>query len=376
MKIFFFANTDWYLYNFRIGLAEAAKSRDADVIMLSPPGPFAPKIQENNFKWICVPMKRGSISPIKEIPSILNLIRIYSKEKPDLAQHFTLKCLIYGTIAAKLSGTPNVVNSITGLGYIFTNKSPKARFLNFIISPILRFILSFKNSYVILQNSDDFEELTKRKIINSDKTILIKGSGVNTDDFCPLKLNFNQTPKVLLATRLIWDKGISDYIKAVKILKQNGVNAEFLLAGNIDSGNPASVSNKDINKWIFEGIIHYLGHVEDMCSLLKKVDIVTLPTTYGEGVPRILIEAAASSVPLIATDVPGCREIVRHNKNGILIPPKDYLALADAINGLINNPEERIRMGKNGRQIAVQEFDEKIVIKKTLCVYQKLLSTI
>ena len=182
--------------------------------------------------------------------------------------------------------------------------------------------------------------------------------------------------KYFLATRLIWDKGIADFIKAAKDIKQkNHIDAEFLLAGNIDRGNPASVSKKDIDQWIDEGFIHYLGNVLDMCSLLQEVDIVVLPTTYGEGVvPRILIEAAACGLPLIATDVPGCREIVRSDYNGILTPPNDSIALAKAIARLLKDPLERALMGKNGRKIAREEFDEKIVIKKTLDVYQRLLS--
>ena len=202
MKILLFANTDWYLYNFRKALAEELKKRYADVILMSPRGAFADRLMQSQFHWICAPMKREGINPVAQIPTIINLARIYFKEKPDLSQHFTLKCIILGTIAAKLSGTPCIVNSITGLGYIFANNSLKARLLSFVIKPILRIILSFNNSVVILQNSDDSKELVNRKFVSRNRVILIKGSGVNTETFRPYGRSRNQVPKVLFSDSL------------------------------------------------------------------------------------------------------------------------------------------------------------------------------
>jgi glycosyltransferase involved in cell wall biosynthesis len=228
-------------------------------------------------------------------------------------------------------------------------------------------------SRLIVQNPDDGEQFVQHKLVDKGRVHLIRGSGVNTGHFTPKLQALARNPlKVLLATRLLWDKGVREYVEAARRLKGEGMELEFLLAGTGDKGNPASIPGEQIEAWAREGVVTLLGHVEDMRALLRNTDMVVLPS-YREGVPRILIEAAACGLPIVATDVPGCREIVVHGRNGLLVPPHDAVSLASAIKHLAVNPQRRVEMGTAGRELTLKEFDERLIIAKTLAVYDKLL---
>lgn len=376
MKILLFANTDWYLYNFRLALAKAIRELGFDVVLVSPPGSFGACLEAEGFYWIPQPMNRRSLNPWGEWKLILELISLYRRERPDIVHHFTIKPVVYGTMAAKLAGIPNQVNAVTGLGHVFTNKNTRTIFLRAVLRLLFRSLLNGEKSRMIVQNRDDYSFFQKKRLIKPDRIRLIRSSGVNTSKFCdvPRKLNRKSIFIVLMATRLIWDKGIGEYVKAARILKNKKRNIQFLIAGSPDEGNPASVSDKDIDEWVGEGIVEILGHVEDMPTLLNSVDLVVLPS-YREGLPRILVEAASCGLPIIATDVPGCREIVEHRLNGLLVEPRDSGALAAAINYLAENPAECVRMGDAGRQKALAEYDERQVIRETLAVYNELFSS-
>jgi glycosyltransferase involved in cell wall biosynthesis len=301
--------------------------------------------------------------------TIIRLAKLYRRERPDIAHHFTIKCVLYGSIAAKLAGINGVVNALAGLGYIFSDDAAKARMLKIIIQRFCKLFL--RSTQVIFQNPEDRLTFLSTGLVDENASHLIRGSGVDVERFKPRsKQSASRKKYVLLASRLLWAKGLAEYVEAARLVRQQMPEAVFLIAGEIDPGNPASVPQDVIDEWKYQGDVEMVGHCEDMQALIEKADLVALPTYYGEGVPRILIEAAASGKPLVATDVPGCREIVRGKFNGTLIPPRDSRALAQAITEILPDDICRARMGKHSRQLACSEFSEERVIKKTLQVYE------
>ncbi len=306
----------------------------------------------------------------------MRLALLYRRERPDVVHHFTIKCVIYGAVAAAFARVPARINAVAGLGYVFSNKSLKARLLRPLVSSFMRWSLNNARSRLILQNPDDVKAFTLAGIVDASKIHLIKSSGVDTQRFRPLgELSFpGQATRVLLAARLLWDKGIAEYVQAARKLHCAGLPIRFFLAGAPDHGNPSSVRRDELDAWAAEGVVEVLGHVDDMRELLDNTDIMVLPSYYGEGVPRSLIEAAACGLPIVTTDSQGCREVVTDGVDGLLIPARNFEALAGAIQRLHENPALRRELGGLARQRALAEFDECIVIEKTQSVYQDLLS--
>ena len=374
MKVLLFANTDWYLYNFRLGLAKFLRDNGFEVVMISPQGPYGPRLVAEGFRWIPLQMDRRSLNPWRELRLIAQIASILRAEKPALVHNFTIKCVVYGSLAARWAGVQARVNAVTGLGYVFIGQDFRARFLRPIVGALLKLAFNGIAARLIVQNQDDSAAFVDAGLVLKDFVRLIKGSGVDTSRFYPrLEARPAGSLRVLLASRLLWDKGIGEYVEAARQIKRQGLAVEFLLAGDIDSGNPASVSADDVESWRAAGIVRPLGHVEDMAVLLSDIDVMVLPSSYGEGVPRSLIEAAACGLPIITTDAPGCREIVEEGVNGYLVPVRDAHALADAIRRLSANPTLRQSMGLAGREKVLKEFDERIVFEKTLAVYRELL---
>ncbi|MDT8383275.1 MAG: glycosyltransferase family 4 protein [Gammaproteobacteria bacterium] len=374
-KVLLLANTDWYLYNFRLPLANALRERGYEVVLVSPPGEYTCLLQQAGFRWLPLTMNRGSVNPISQVKSIAALVRLYRREKPDLVHHFTIKCVLYGSLAARLTGNPACINAVAGLGFIFSSSSSKALLLRPLIKVLLRILSSGSSSRLIVQNSEDRDRFIASGLVSQKYIRLIRGSGVNTQRFHPSNRNETRDNyRVLLATRLLWDKGVAEYVEAARILLRDNIDVEFLIAGSSDTGNPGAIPQEQIQQWQDEGVVNVLGHIERMEELLANIDVVVLPTTYGEGVPRILLETAATGLPIVASDTAGCREIVDHQSNGILVAPGDAVELARAIKNLLQTKEERLRMGNAGRVKVLKEFDEQKVIAETLSVYSELLS--
>lgn len=372
MRIVFFANTDWYLYNFRLALARELAARGAEVVMMSPAGSYGERLKQAGFTWIPLRMNRRGLNPLEEVGVIREVYGIYRRVRPDLVHHFTIKPVVYGAIAARLAGVRAVVNAIAGLGYVFSSDAPRAAILRPFVRRFLRSALNGKSTRVVVQNSDDRAELLAHKLVTDAAIRLIRGSGVNTDLYAPRPARSDHDPpRVLLATRLLRDKGVAEFVAAADIVRRSGGTALFLMAGAPDPGNPSAVSGEEIEEWHRRGSVVALGHVDNMRELLGSVDIVVLPS-YREGVPRILIEAASAGLPVVATDVPGCREIVEHDVNGLLVAPRNAGELAAAIGRLLADPDLRRQMGNRGRDKVIAEFDERIVIRRTIDVYQEL----
>ena len=368
VKLLLFANTEWYLYNFRLALAEAIVARGHSVTLVSPPGPYGERLLALGMDWRPLPLARRSLNPARELSALGKLVGLYRELHPDLVHHFTLECILLGSLAASLAGVPAVVNAVAGLGSIFTGGSMRARILRRPVGALLKH--AFRRSEAILQNPEDLEGLVAAHIVERSRAHLIRGSGVDTARFAvPLRNGTAGAGNILLASRLLRAKGVEEFVEAALRLKPKFPQLSFQVAGTPDPGSPDAIPNNDIERWSAGGLIEFLGHREDMPSLLAGVALVALPTYYGEGVPRILLEAAASGLPLIATDVPGCREVVRHEENGLLIGPRDPVALAAAIERLMLDPGERARMGKRSRAIACEEFSEELVVSETIKVY-------
>ncbi|MDD2989154.1 MAG: glycosyltransferase family 4 protein [Zoogloea sp.] len=373
MKVVLFANTEWYLYNFRRSLALALRDAGYEVLLVSPPGPYGEKLRQLGFRWIPAPMERRSLNPLRELALVLWLKRLFAQEQVDLVHGFTIKCAVYGSLAARLAGIPARVNAVAGMGYVFTSEDLKARLLRPIVRSLMRLALDGQGARLILQNPDDVALFERAGLVDASLVRLIPGSGVDCRRFVP-KAGRTRGGRfrVLLAARLLWDKGLAEYVDAARKLRLDGRDIEFLLAGDPDPGNPAAVPEGSVRAWVDEGLLQWLGHVDDMAALFETVDAVVLPS-YREGLPKGLIEAAASGLPLVTTDVPGCREVVTDGVDGLLVPVKNGEALARAIARLHDDPLLCSRLGAAAREKALNEFDEQIVIERTISVYREFV---
>ena len=376
MKILLFANTEWYLYNFRRSLATALRDAGHEVLLVSPPGPYGEKLQALGFRWLPAPMQRLSLNPLRELALLWWLYRLLRTEKVDLVHGFTIKCVVYGALAARLARVPARVSAVAGMGYVFISDSAKARLLRPLVRLLMRAALDGSNARLILQNPDDVALFERARLMQPQRIHLIPGSGVDCQRFSPTTgVQPQRAFTVLLPARLLWDKGLAEYVEAARILRTEGRDSIFQLAGEPDPGNPASVPASTVQGWVDERLLQWLGHVDDMPALFHSVDAVILPS-YREGLPKGLIEAGACGLPLVTTDVPGCREVVEDAVSGLLVPMKDAAALAVAIARLQDDPDLCARLGQAARAKALSEFDEQIVIARTLEVYRELLGQV
>jgi glycosyltransferase involved in cell wall biosynthesis len=297
---------------------------------------------------------------------------LYRCLRPDLVHHVTLKPVLYGGMAARLTRVPAVVNALTGLGYAFITPGWKAALLRGVLKIVLRLALGHRNGSTIFQNQNDQALLVKSGVASKSATVLIKGSGVDMIVYAPCP-EPSGTPVVLLASRMLWDKGVGEFVEAARRLRAEGVEARFVLVGAPDAGNPTAVPLKIIKNWEAEGVVEWWGHRDDMPEVFAQANLVCLPS-YREGLPKALIEAAACGRAIVATDVPGCREIVRHGINGLLVSARDSSSLAHALQILIENPASRRSMGMEGRILAMAEYSVEQVIEQTFKLYAALLS--
>ena len=366
------ANTDWYLYNFRLALAQAIRERGAQVVLASPSGTYVEKLEREGFAWRHLRISRRGWNPVVELLTIYDFTRLYRKEKPDLVHHFTIKPVLYGSLAARIAHVPAVVNSITGLGYLYVNPGKLAVVGKACIKPVYHIALSKPGSRVIFQNFRDRDFFLEQDLVKDKQALIIPGSGVDPDRFRPSPEPAGE-PVILMASRMLWDKGVRELVEAARLLKERGFSGEVILAGAPDAGYPASVTEAQLNDWTKEGVVRWVGHSEDMAGLLARAHIVVLPS-YGEGLPRVLLEAGAAGKPVVTTDIPGCRDIIQDGVNGLLVPPKDPIALASALHRLVQDPELRSRMGEAGRFAVLEKFTNEKVNHETLQVYSELLS--
>lgn len=318
-------------------------------------------------------ISRGSLNPIRELSAFLQVLRAYRRTRPDLVHHVALKPVVYGGLAARLMGGLPTVNAITGLGEVFTSRSPAMALLRCFLLLALRFALRGRNSWTIVENTDNSSLLIGKRVAPADRVFLIRGSGVNPGEFVP-RPEPNGVPVVALISRMLWGKGIGEFVAAAEIVRKQGIQGRFVLVGDLDPHNPGAIPVAQLRSWAQSGVVEWWGHRDDMASVFAQVNLVCLPS-YGEGVPRTLIEASACARAIVTTDAPGCREIVRHEENGLLVPVRDAEALARSITVLLGNPALRAQMGIRGRAIVMREFSQEQVLREMFEVYAKLLGS-
>lgn len=372
MRILYVVNDANFFLSHRLPLALAAQNEGFDIHVATPLSDDVEKIRRGGFIFHPIPLTRRGAHLGEEMESMMALYRLYRKIKPDLLHLVTIKPVLYGGIAARLAGVPAVVSAITGLGYVFIARGFKAFLLRTIVKRAYRFALGHSNGRVIFQNPDDRSSFSISKLVDTGQTVLIKGSGVDMTQFSPVP-EPPSAPLVVFASRMLWDKGVGEFVDAARRLCNMGIKAHFVLVGDTDSGNPAAVPKSQLERWQQSGVLEWWGPQIEMSLVFAKAHIVCLPS-YREGLPKVLIEAAASGLPIVTTDVPGCREIVRHGENGLLVPVRDVSALVEAIQSLVEDAELRRRLGAKGREIAVAEFSIERVVSETLNVYRQLLS--
>ncbi|BDV39761.1 glycosyl transferase family 1 [Methylocystis bryophila] len=317
-------------------------------------------------------MERRSLNPMREAALLFWLYRLLRAERPDVIHSFTIKCVVYGALAGRLAGVSRV-NAVAGMGHVFTTDSLKTRLLRPLVRSLMRAALGGDRARLILQNPDDINLFLGAGLASQERIRLIPGSGVDTERFKPPTQPRapDEPPYVLLASRMLWDKGIREFVEAARALKAEGRNIRFALAGTPDPGNPTAVPEETLIAWRESGVVEWLGHVSDMPALFARIDILVLPS-YREGLPKGLIEAAACARALVATDVPGCREVISHGVDGLLVPAGESEPLAQAIAQLLDDPALARRLAEAARAKALAEFDERKIINATVAVYHEV----
>jgi glycosyltransferase involved in cell wall biosynthesis len=371
-SVLFLVTEDWYFCSHRLPIARKLRDAGFKVIVATRISKHRDLIEKEGFKLIPISLERSSKNVAQEIFSILEFIKIYRKEKPSIVHHVSIKPVLYGSWAARISCVPGVVNTLAGLGFIFMAQGWKAKILRQVIIFAYRLAFSAKNTIGIFQNPEDMRLFIYSGVIKQEKAVLIRGSGVDMSRFVGLP-EPPGIPTIVLASRMLWDKGVGELVDAARQLQKDGVKCRIVLVGNPDPENPSSIPEGILHEWHREGIVEWWGYRNDIQEVFAKCNIVVLPS-YREGLPKVLIEAASCARPIIATDVPGCREIVRNNENGLLVPPHDSKSLAHGLRTLIKDAELRAAMGERGRKIVQDEFSEEIVVRKTMEVYKKILS--
>ena len=371
-KILFLVSEDWYFWSHRLPVARAARDAGFRVVVATCVNRHGDMIRKEGFKLIPIRLRRTSQNPFHDLQFILDLVRIYRRERPNVVHHVALKPVLYGLWASKITGVPGTVNAMAGLGSVFVSRSLKAAMLRNVIRMLYRVVHGSKNTRMIFQNPDDIVTFWGAGGAERRDVVLIKGSGVDMSVYSPLP-EPEETPLVVFASRMLWDKGVGEYVKAAQRIHDAGIRARFALVGESDSQNPTEVPPAQLEAWQNSGVVEWWGRCDDMPAVFARSHIVCLPSAYGEGIPKVLIEAAACGRAVVTTDAPGCREIVRHLDNGLLVPVGNVSKLADALRQLITDPEMRKRMGGRGREIAVAEFSEERVVRQTLAVYRELL---
>ena len=369
------ANTSWYLANFRYDLACALRAGGAEVHCIAPGGKYLQWLQGQGFHTHALAMGDASFSPLGNLRTLRHLVELYRAIRPDLAHHFTPRCVVLGSLAAGRAGVQNVINALTGLGHVFTSDSPKSRLARPVLRAVLQRQLNRAGRAVIFQNADDLAELVDAGIVERERCHLIRGSGVDTEKFQPTRAPRGDGEiRVLFASRLIAEKGVNELVAAMEQVVREQPGAMLWLAGEPYAQNPTSLTAAELR--LLDGLpwVKRLGHVDDVDRLLSEVDIVALPS-YREGTPKILLEAAACGLPIVATDIAGCRGVVADGVNGFLVPVRAVEPLAAALGRLCGDAEARQAMGARGRQIVLDGFSSERVIRGTLKVYRGLLAT-
>ena len=374
-RLLYLVNIPRFFVSHRLPLALAAREAGYEVIVATATGDaeHVARILDANLPFHPLSLSQHGTDLYTEMHTFRAIDRLYGLVQPDIVHQVTIKPILYGGIVARRRRVPAVVNAISGLGHLFVAAGAKAAVLRQGAKGAYRFALNHPNSCTIFQNPDDKALFVRNRLLPESRTLVIKGSGVDVHMFQP-QPEPDGVPVVLFAGRLLWQKGLGEFVEAARQLRAAGVSARFVVVGYSEPSSPAAVPLEKLEAWQEEGVIEWWGRRDDMPAVFAQAHMVCLPSAYGEGVPKVLIEAAACGRPLVTTDSPGCREIARHEVNGLLIPVHDVTALAAALTRLIEVPDLRQRLGAAGREIAAEEFSQRQVNEVTLGLYDRLLA--
>lgn len=373
-KIIYVVTEDYYFFSHRLPTARAAAGLGLDVVVVTGINSHKEAIEELGYRVINLPFDRSGLSLLHDLKTIWGLYKIFRKEHPDIVHNVAMKPALYGTLAARMAKVRRVVNNFAGLGSVFSLKSVKTNLIRPVVTFLFRGLYKSSSVYTLFQNGGDRSTFAKLSIGAPDRARLIQGSGIDVDYYEEQPEPTAKPVKAAMVSRLLYDKGPTVLAAAASLLKDRGVEIEILLVGNPDPKNSNSVPQAQLEEWHREGLVHWLGARHNIRAVWKDAHIGVLPSHYGEGVPKSLLEAAASGRALITTNIPGCRDVVRHEDNGLLVPARDPEALADALTRLVESPEERQKFGKRSRQRAVEEFSDQVIIGHMQALYKELLA--
>lgn len=371
-KLLFLVGDDVFFCSHRLPIARAAVAAGFDVTVATHVTTLGDRITAAGCRLVPLKLRRATTNPLSEAAMIAELVPLYRRLKPDIVHHVALKPVVYGSLAARLAGVPHVVNAIAGLGWVFLSDEPVARALRPALLLALRGLLAPRRGRVIVQNPDDRAMLLSTGLARAEQVVMIRGSGVDLAEFAATPIP-QGPPLVVLPARLLREKGVHEFVDAARTLKREQPGLRFALVGDRDPSNKGAVPAAQLEAWQREGVVELWGHRTDMPQVCAQSTVVCLPT-YREGLPKALLEGAAAGRPLVATDVPGCREAVVHGENGLLVPARDAVALADALRELLANPARARAMGARGRELAEREFSVERVVAQTLDLYRSLLA--
>lgn len=370
----FVSNSSWYIWNFKISLIKELINKNYSIIVVAPKDKYSDLIINTGCKFVDWDLNRSSINPIAEFKSLINIYKIYKQYKPKLIHHFTIKSCLYGSLAAKIINKSYVFNSITGLGHLFLNNKIQHQILKKIILPIYRYALDYKNSKLIFQNQSNANLYKKYSLTKEENLKIISGSGVNTKLFFPSGTNksFNKKTTILFSGRIIKEKGIIELLKACSILWDKGHDFTLKVVGDFDNGNRSCIRKHELEKYINrKNNIIFSGLCSDMKAIYSEADLVILPS-WGEGLSRTLLEASAMECAIITSNIFGCNDIIEHGINGLLVPLKDENSLSLAIELILRNKSFSRKLGKNARKKVLEKFDQDIIIKETIDLYEAI----
>lgn len=373
-RLLFVVNTPWFFVMHRMPLAVEARRLGYEVHIASGSERGAEDIEAAGFTFHRLPLNREALSPFADARTLFALIALYRKVRPHIVHHITWKAIVFGTLAARFTKVPVLVNAFAGLGSAFVHPGALQSLRRILMLRLVGLAKRHGNSWSIFENQDDHRALVASGALRPDTAVVMPGIGVDTRVFKQAPEQNGPVARVVFASRMLREKGVEDLVEAARILKQRNVPASVVLVGGADRGNPSCVSPEELQAWAKEGVIEWVGFKENIQEVLRESNIVCLPTYYREGVPRILMEAAAVGRCIVTTDSPGCRDVVVDGVNGLLVPPRDVGRLADAIERLARDPALRTRFGAAGRSLVEERFEAAMVVQATMDLYEKALS--
>lgn len=366
-RILLVVNKDWYFLSHRLPLAVSLRDAGAQVTIAAGATGRETEIMRHGFQFRPLAFDRGGINPFRELRTIADLYRVIRIEKPDIVHNIAIKATLYGSIAARLAGVKAIINTVTGLGFLFTATTGFGAALRWLVSPFFRLACRAKKVHFIFFNDDDRDTFCQLGFTTEAASTVIPGSGVEIES-CPPADPSREPPTIVMCARLLLDKGLRELVAAIRRLRSEGLTFRVIVAGERDSSNPRVVDAQELAGWIDEGLIEAPGFIKDTRSLLSNASIAVLPS-YREGMPLFLLEALAAGLPIVTTDVPGCRATVEPGVNGEIVPARDAAALASALRRLITLPAIRLHYGMASRELAQRKFEIGIVNAQTGAFY-------